>query len=90
MPPDGSTRQHVFLDDECRSDVGQQPPEKPAGGCIGHGGAVAGYGAALYINRDHKFAVIALANALGPKTVDTQELVLRCLDVVSKPKSPSH
>jgi CubicO group peptidase (beta-lactamase class C family) len=57
---------------------------------FGHGGAVAGYNAALFINRDEEFAVIALANALGPKTVDTQELALRCLDVVSKPKSPSH
>jgi CubicO group peptidase (beta-lactamase class C family) len=57
---------------------------------FGHGGAVAGYGAALFINRDEEFAVIALANALGPKAVDPEELALRCLDVVSKAKSPSH
>jgi CubicO group peptidase (beta-lactamase class C family) len=56
---------------------------------FGHGGAVAGYGAGLFMNRDEELAVIVLANALGPGTVDTQELALRCLDVVSKSKSPS-
>lgn len=56
---------------------------------FGHGGAVAGYGAGLFVNRDEKLAVIVLANALGPGTVDTQELALRCLDVVSKSNPPS-
>jgi len=57
---------------------------------FGHGGAVGGYNAALFINRNEEVAVIALANAFGPKTVDAQELALRCLDVVSKSESPSH
>jgi hypothetical protein len=33
---------------------------------FGHGGAVAGYQPALYMNRDKGIALVVLANALGP------------------------
>jgi CubicO group peptidase (beta-lactamase class C family) len=50
---------------------------------FGHGGAVAGYQAALYMNRDASLAVIVLANTLGD-VVDSQSLSLKSLDILSK------
>jgi D-alanyl-D-alanine carboxypeptidase len=52
---------------------------------FGHGGAVAGYQAALYMNRDASLAVIVLANTLGGD-IDTQSLSLKSLDMLSKPQ----
>jgi CubicO group peptidase (beta-lactamase class C family) len=51
---------------------------------FGHGGAVAGYQAELFLNRDRDLALIVLANALGPGSVNTGDLGLRSLDLVSK------
>ena len=51
---------------------------------FGHGGAVAGYQAALYMNRDKGIALVVLANALGPGTVDTDDIALQSLDLLSK------
>jgi CubicO group peptidase (beta-lactamase class C family) len=52
---------------------------------FGHGGAVAGYQAALYMNRDASLAVIVLSNTLGGD-IDTQGLSLKSLDMLSKPQ----
>ena len=49
---------------------------------FGHSGAVAGYEAALYMNREAGLAVIVLANSTG--VLDTTTLALRSLDIVSK------
>jgi CubicO group peptidase (beta-lactamase class C family) len=51
---------------------------------FGHGGAVAGYQAALYLNREAGVGVILFANALGPGAVDTDGLALKALDILSK------
>jgi CubicO group peptidase (beta-lactamase class C family) len=51
---------------------------------FGHSGAVAGYQAALYMNRESGVGVIVLANSIGVGTVDTDELALRGLDILSK------
>lgn len=51
---------------------------------VGHGGAVAGYQAALYMNRDKHFGLIVLVNALGPGTVSAGDLALSSLDLVSR------
>jgi CubicO group peptidase (beta-lactamase class C family) len=53
---------------------------------FGHGGAVDGYQAGLYVNREASVGVIVLANALGSNAVNTAELALRSLDMLSKPK----
>lgn len=50
---------------------------------FGHGGGVAGYQAALQMNRDAKVAVIVFANAIG-ETVATGDLALKALDMLSK------
>lgn len=50
---------------------------------FGHGGGVAGYQAALQMNREAKVAVIVLANAIG-ETVATGDLALKALDMLSK------
>jgi D-alanyl-D-alanine carboxypeptidase len=50
---------------------------------FGHGGDVAGYQAALYINRDKGIGFILLANARGD-TIPSGDLALRALDVLSK------
>jgi CubicO group peptidase (beta-lactamase class C family) len=51
---------------------------------FGHDGNVAGYQAALYMNRDRSTGVIMLANAVGTGALDTQALALRSLDLLSK------
>jgi CubicO group peptidase (beta-lactamase class C family) len=51
---------------------------------FGHGGDVAGYQAALYMNRDKGIALVVMANALGPGTVDTEDIALQSLDLLSK------
>ncbi|HYL93868.1 MAG TPA: serine hydrolase [Alphaproteobacteria bacterium] len=51
---------------------------------FGHGGAVAGYRADLYVNRDANVAVIVLASAIGPGAVDTNDLAMKSLDLLSK------
>jgi CubicO group peptidase (beta-lactamase class C family) len=48
---------------------------------LGHNGAVAGYQAALMLNREAGMGVIILANVLG--TVDTTDLALQALDILS-------
>jgi CubicO group peptidase (beta-lactamase class C family) len=50
---------------------------------FGHGGAVAGYQAGFYMNREPGLAVIVLANSLG-SDLDTQSLALKALDTLSK------
>jgi CubicO group peptidase (beta-lactamase class C family) len=51
---------------------------------FGHRGAVdPGYQAALYMNRDLRVGVILLANSTET-AIDTDDLALRCLDVLSK------
>lgn len=51
---------------------------------FGHAGAVAGYQAGLYMNREATVGVIVLANALGGDAVDTSSLALKSLDMLSK------
>ncbi len=51
---------------------------------VGHGGAVSGYQAGLYMNRETHIGVIVLANALGRGAVGTSDLALRSLDLLSK------
>ena len=51
---------------------------------IGHDGAVAGYQAALYVNREKDLGIIVLANVLGRGTVDSDEIGLTALDLLSK------
>lgn len=51
---------------------------------LGHSGAVTGYQAALYVNRDKGLGLIVLANALGERAVNTDDLALRSLDLLSK------
>jgi CubicO group peptidase (beta-lactamase class C family) len=50
----------------------------------GHGGAVSGFSAALYMNRAANVAVVVLGSAVGNGAVDVQELALRALDALSK------
>lgn len=51
---------------------------------FGHGGDVAGYQAALFMNRDRGLGLIVFANALGRGSVNTGGLALRSLDLLSK------
>jgi D-alanyl-D-alanine carboxypeptidase len=51
---------------------------------FGHSGSVAGYQAAMYLNRDSEIGTIVLANELGPGTVDSDGMALRMLDLLSK------
>jgi hypothetical protein len=51
---------------------------------FGHGGAVTGYQAGLEINREAEIGVIVLANAIGPGTVNVEDLTLSSLDLLSK------
>jgi CubicO group peptidase (beta-lactamase class C family) len=50
----------------------------------GHGGAVSGFSAALYMNRAAGIAVVVLSSAIGNGAVDVRELALRALDALSK------
>ncbi len=51
---------------------------------FGHSGDVAGYQAALYINRDKKIGLIVLANVGGSESIDAEEIALKSLDLLSK------
>jgi len=51
---------------------------------FGHGCAVSGYQAALYMNRNAGIGVIMLSNTLGDGALDTTDLTLRSLDLLSK------
>jgi CubicO group peptidase (beta-lactamase class C family) len=51
---------------------------------FGHSGDVAGYQAALYINRDKKIGLIVLANVGGLESIDAEEIALKSLDLLSK------
>jgi CubicO group peptidase (beta-lactamase class C family) len=51
---------------------------------FGHAGAVAGYQAALYMNRGATVGVIVLANALGSDALDTKNIALQSLDKLTK------
>jgi CubicO group peptidase (beta-lactamase class C family) len=51
---------------------------------FGHSGDVDGYQAALYMNREERVGLIVLANATGQGTVNTNDLALRALDLISK------
>ena len=51
---------------------------------VGHGGAVAGYQAALYMNRETHIGLIVLVNAIGPGSVSSADLATRALDLLSK------
>ena len=51
---------------------------------FGHGGDVAGYQAALYMNREKGVGVIVLANSIGFKGISTDDLALKALDLLSK------
>jgi CubicO group peptidase (beta-lactamase class C family) len=50
----------------------------------GHGGAVSGFSAALYMNRAAGVAVVVLGSAVGDGAVNVDELALRALDALSK------
>lgn len=50
----------------------------------GHSGAVSGFSAALYMNREAGIAVVVLASAIGKGAVNVDELALQALDVLSK------
>jgi CubicO group peptidase (beta-lactamase class C family) len=50
---------------------------------FGHGGDVAGYQAALYMNREANIGVIVLAN-VGGGALNTDSIALRSLDILSK------
>jgi CubicO group peptidase (beta-lactamase class C family) len=50
----------------------------------GHGGAVSGYNAALYMNRTARVAVVVLSSAVGDEAVNARGLALRALDALSK------
>jgi CubicO group peptidase (beta-lactamase class C family) len=50
----------------------------------GHSGAVSGFSAALYMNREVGIAVVVLSSAIGKGAVNVDELALRALDALSK------
>ena len=50
----------------------------------GHNGAVNGFSAALYMNREAGVAVMVLSSAIGKGAVNVDELALRALDALSK------
>ncbi len=50
----------------------------------GHGGAVSGFTAALYMNRESSVAVLVLSSAARNGSVNVDELALRVLDALSK------
>jgi CubicO group peptidase (beta-lactamase class C family) len=51
---------------------------------FGHSGAVAGYQAAMYMNREENVGFIVFANSIGLGAVDTDDLAARALDILSK------
>jgi len=50
----------------------------------GHGGAVSGFSAALYMNWEAGLAVVVLSSAVGNGAVNVDELALQALDALSK------
>ena len=50
----------------------------------GHSGAVSGFSAALYMNREAGVAVVVLSSAIGKGAVNVDQLALRALDALSK------
>jgi len=52
---------------------------------FGHDGAVAGYQAALYLNLNGDIGVIMLSNSIGDTAIDTNDLTMKSLDLLSKP-----
>jgi len=51
---------------------------------FGHGGDVAGYQAALYMNREDNVGVVVFANSIGRGGIDTEDLAFSALDLLSK------
>jgi len=58
--------------------------KRPTYTAVGHGGDVAGYEAALYMNRAAGIGVIVLANSTGDHALDSDALALDALDLLSK------
>jgi hypothetical protein len=58
--------------------------KRPAYTAVGHDGDVAGYEAALYMNRGAGIGVIVLANSTGDDALDSDAFALDVLDVLSK------
>ena len=50
----------------------------------GHGGAVSGFSAALYLNREEQVAVVVLSSAVGNGSVNVDGLALQALDILSR------
>jgi CubicO group peptidase (beta-lactamase class C family) len=60
---------------------------RPTYTALGHDGDVAGYQAALYINKDVAIGVVVLANSAGDGVLDSDAVALNALDLLStKPK----
>lgn len=51
---------------------------------LGHGGAVAGYQAAIYVNEEADIGAIVLVNAIGRGTVGSGRIASSALDLLSK------
>jgi hypothetical protein len=58
--------------------------KRPTYTAVGHDGDVAGYEAALYMNRASGIGVIVLANSTGDDALDSDALALDALDILSK------
>jgi CubicO group peptidase (beta-lactamase class C family) len=64
--------------------LGGMVMKRPTYTAVGHGGDVAGYEAALYMNRAAGIGVIVLANSTGDHALDSDALALDALDLLSK------
>jgi CubicO group peptidase (beta-lactamase class C family) len=58
--------------------------KRPTYTAVGHDGDVAGYEAALYMNRGAGIGVIVLANSTGDEALDSGGFALDVLDILSK------
>jgi CubicO group peptidase (beta-lactamase class C family) len=58
--------------------------KRPTYTAVGHDGDVAGYEAALYMNRGAGIGVIVLANSTGDDALDSGAFALAVLDILSK------
>jgi hypothetical protein len=58
--------------------------KRPTYTAVGHDGDVAGYEAALYMNRGAGIGVIVLANSTGDDALDSGAFALDILDILSK------